>query len=46
MRITLITATLIATPLLDPRSPGLLLIFSCLFLLAARSLASQTRTTA
>jgi hypothetical protein len=42
MRMLLLTAMFVASPILDPRSPGLFLAFGVVLMLAARSLSRQT----
>jgi len=38
----LLTSLFVASPILDPRSPGLIVVFGGLLMLAARSLSQQT----
>ena len=39
--VILLTSMFVASPILDPRSPGLFLVFFCLLLACARSLSQQ-----
>ncbi len=42
MRTLLLTAMFVASPILDPRSPGLIVGFGVVLMLVARSLSRQT----